>query len=143
MTVLSAVKAFIATYPGLDAGAPLTTDHISGAPAPVWYNIRPMSGNPIIETYLNDRTRRQFPFAFQSHESTFDELERLDNIQFFEGFAEWLETQTAAGTLPTLDAGKTAESIAAGDWAYLFEQAQSETGIYQITCRLIYEQDAP
>jgi hypothetical protein len=109
---------------------------------PTWYVIRPISGNPILETYINGQSRRVFPFAFQSVEYTMDELERLDTINFFEDFSEWLETQSNAGTLPTLDSGKTPERIEAVDWAYLFEQGDSNTGIYQIRCQLVYEQDA-
>jgi len=139
MSILSSVKTFISTYSGLDSGAPLSSDNVGASPT--WYGIYPVSGNPVIETYLDDTSRRQFPFVFRSVEYTMDELERLDNIAFFEGFAEWLETQSNAGNLPTLGSGKTPESIEAIDWAYLFE-AGATTGIYQIRCQLIYEQDA-
>jgi len=141
MSVLSAVKDFIKTYDGLDAGAPVTSDY-SGA-KPTWYSIVPLSANPVIEKFVNGGSRRQFLFAFQSMEYTADELERLDNVNFFELFSEWLDEQTEAGVLPTLSADKTAEMIEAVDWGYLYEQGQSETGIYQIVCRLEYTQIAP
>ena len=141
MSILSAVKAFIATYPNLASGAPLTSD-MAGA-SPTWYSISPVSGNPVIETDILGNKRKQFPFAFRSMEYTADELERLDNIAFFETFADWLDTQTETGTLPTLPSGKTADAIEAVDWGYLYEYGQSETGVYQINCRLIYWQDAP
>lgn len=140
MSILSAVKAFIATYPNLDSGRPLTSDHLGASP--VWYSISPVSGNPVIETDILGNKKKQFPFAFRSMEYTADELERLDNIAFFETFQEWLDTQTEAGTLPTMAAGKTPESIEAIDWGYLYEYGQSETGVYQIMCRLVYWQDA-
>lgn len=140
MSILSAVKDFVATYPNLDSGAPITTD--SFGKTPTWYSVLPVSGNPLIETDIIGNKKKQFPFVFQSVEYTADELERLDNIAFFEGFAEWLESQTDAGSLPSLDAGKTPLEIEAIDWAYLYEQGQSDTGIYQIRCRLIYRQAA-
>jgi hypothetical protein len=84
---------------------------------------------------------REYPFAFQSAEYTADELERLETSGFFEAFADWLESQTNAGVLPTLGAKQTALEIEATSWAYLFEQGNSETGIYQIQARLIYEQE--
>lgn len=139
MTILSAIKTFIATYPSLDSGAPLTSDSVGASP--VWYGVYPVSGNPVVETYIDGRKRKQFPFAFQSVEYTADELERLDNISFFEGFSEWLESQSNAGTLPTLGSGKTPELIEITSWAYLYQQGASDTGIYQILGRLVYEQD--
>ncbi|MEN6300822.1 MAG: chloramphenicol resistance protein, partial [Anaerolineaceae bacterium] len=57
-----------------------------------------------------------------------------------EEFADWLESQTAAGVLPTPGTKKTAESIEATGWGYLFEQGDSDTGIYQIQCKLVYRQ---
>lgn len=141
MSILSAVKDFIATYPNLASGAVVTSDY-SGS-EPTWYSINPLSGNPVIEEDIAGNKRKQFPFAFRSMEYTADELERLDNISFFETFAEWLETQSRVGNLPTLASGKTPDSIEAIDWAYLYEYGNSDTGIYQINCRLIYYQDAP
>ena len=59
---------------------------------------------------------------------------------FFEALADWFESQTEAGILPTLSEGKTAVSIEASNWAYLYEQGTSDKGIYQIQCKLVYEQ---
>ena len=94
----------------------------------------------IVESYINGGSLREFPFAFQSMASTADDLERLQNIGFYEAFADWLETQSLAGTLPTLGAKQTAEKIEALNWAYLYEQGESSTGVYQITCKLTYTQ---
>ena len=74
-------------------------------------------------------------------ESTSDELERLENSGFFETFTDWLESQTESGDLPTLGAKKTAEKIEALGWAYLYEQGKSSTGIYQVQCKLTYDQE--
>jgi hypothetical protein len=68
-------------------------------------------------------------------------LERIENSGFYETLADWLEEQTKAGNLPTLDAGKTAESIEAVTWGFVYQQGESATGIYQITCKLVYEQE--
>jgi hypothetical protein len=73
-------------------------------------------------------------------ESTADELERLENSGFYEAFADWLESQSLVGTLPTLGAKQTATDIQALGWAYIYEQGQSSTGVYQIQCKLTYEQ---
>lgn len=138
MAVIDALRTYLATYSGLEAGAPLWVGYLG--PEATEYAIVPLAGAKVIESYINGKSLREFPFAFQSMESTADNLARLEAIGFYEAFADWLESQSLAGTLPNLGTKKTAERIEASGWGYLFEQGQSETGIYQITCRLVYEQ---
>lgn len=138
MSLISAVRTYLAGYSALKTGAPLWVDYLG--PNPTEYSIQPLAGSRITERYLNGGSLREFPFAFQSMESTADDLERLENIGFFETFADWLETQTLSGTFPTLGAKQTPISIEALGWAYLYEQGVSETGIYQVQCKLVYEQ---
>lgn len=137
MTVLAAVQTFIKTYGSLVSNAPVLIDFM--AATPTQYAIIPLPGARVVEWYINGGSVREFPFAFESMESTADELERLENIGFFEAFSDWLESQSLAGTLPTLGTGKTATKIETLGWAFLYEQG-SETGTYQIQCRLEYEQ---
>jgi hypothetical protein len=106
---------------------------------PVQYSIVPLAGDMIVETYLDDSSLRVYPFAFQSRDYTLEELSRLDSMGFYETLAEWFETQTKSGTLPSLDAGKTVEKIEALQWGYLFQERQT-TGVYQVQCRLTYKQ---
>jgi hypothetical protein len=138
MTVIAAVKTYIATYSLLKTGAPLWVNHLG--PDPTQYAIIPLPGSKIVEWYISGSSKRSFSFAFQSMESTADELERLENLGFYELFADWLESQTIAGVFPTLASGKTPDSIEALGWAFLYEQGQSDTGIYQIQCKLMYDQ---
>lgn len=138
MSAIEAVKAYLKTYTGLKAGAPLWVDYLG--PAPTGYAIIPISGAKTVAVDILGNKTREFPFAFQSMESTADELERLENSGFYEAFADWLEAQTEAGILPDLGAKKTAESIEALGWAYLYQQGESATGVYQINCKLTYHQ---
>lgn len=139
MSIISALKTYIQTYTGLDSGAPVWVDYIGSKPTE--YAIIPLAGSKIVEQYINGGSMREYPFAFQSAEFTADELERIENSGFFEAFSDWLESQTLAGVLPAMGAKQTAWAIEATGWAYLFEQGNSDTGIYQIQCRLIYEQE--
>jgi len=139
MSIINALKTYISTYTGLKDDAPVWVDYIG--PNPTEYAIIPLAGSKIIEQYITGGRMREYPFAFQSAEYTADELERLETSGFFEAFADWLESQTNAGVLPPLGAKQTALEIEATSWAYLFEQGNSETGIYQVQCRLIYEQE--
>lgn len=136
MSIIAAVQTYIKAYAGLDAGAPVWVDYLGSGPTQ--YAIIPLAGEKVIERYINGGSLREYPFALRSMEMTADDLERLENAGFFEAFAEWLEAQDA---LPALGAGKTATAIEAVGWGYLYEQGQSETGIYQIQCRLEYEQE--
>lgn len=139
MTIISAIKSYLENYSGLASGAPVWVDYLG--PTPTEYVIVPIPGSRIIQEYISGKTIREFTFAFQSVESTADELERLESLGFFEAFADWLEHQSEVGDLPSLGANQEAENLEATGWGYLFQQGESQTGIYQIQCRLTYEQD--
>lgn len=139
MSIISAIRTYLKTYTGLKTGAPVWVDYLG--PIPTEYAVIPLAGEKIIEKYLNGGSLREYPFAFQSMESTADDLERLETQGFYESFSDWLETQTEAETLPSLGDKKQATAIKALGWAYLYEQGQSDTGIYQVQCKLVYEQE--
>lgn len=141
MSIISAVKTYMLTYTGLKTGAPLWVDYMG--PNPTGYQIVPTPGPRIVESYISGGSMREWSFAFQSSEYTADELQRMDTNAFFEALAAWFETQSDAGTLPNLGAGKIAEKIEATTWGFLFQEGESNTGIYQIMCKLTYLQDAP
>jgi hypothetical protein len=138
MSVIEAVKTYLKTYTGLETGAPVWVDYLG--PAPTGYAIIPLAGTKTVDIDILGNKTQEFPFAFQSMESTADELERLETQGFYEAFSDWLESQTEAGSLPNLGTKKTAEAIEAVGWGYLYEQGQSSTGIYQIQCKLTYQQ---
>jgi len=139
MSIISALRSYLKNYTGLAAGAPVWVNYLGAVPTE--YTVNPLPGNRIVEQYVDGSSLREYPFAFQSVESTAADLERLENSGFFEAFADWLESQTELGNLPVLDSGQTPERIEATGWGYLYEQGNSDTGIYQIQCRLVYEQE--
>ena len=141
MSLISAVQTYLKTYTSLVANAPLWVDYLNATPTA--YSIVPLPGARKLEEHIDGGSIREYPFAFQIMESTADDAIRLDTVEFAEEFADWLESQTLAGVLPTLASGKTADSIEATLWGYLMEQGQSETAIYQINCKLTYDQAAP
>lgn len=138
MSIISAVQTFIKTYTGLNG---LVYVDMVGQ-NPTEYAVVPIPGTRIVEKYLDNSSLREFNFAFQSVESTADDAARLGNSEFYENFADWLESQTESGTLPTMASGKTAEKIEAVTGGYLYQEGESGTAIYQITCKLTYSQDA-
>lgn len=138
MTILGSIKTYIEGYAGLEEDAPVWTNYLG--PAPVQYSINPLGSDKIMEQYLDGSSLRVYNFAFNSVEYTIEELDRVGADEFYEEFGEWLEAQSEAGNLPVLGPGKSAIEISATGWGYLFEQNESGTGIYQVQCRLIYEQ---
>jgi hypothetical protein len=138
MSIISGLRTYLASYSGLVSGAPLWVDTLGQLATE--YAISPIAGARILESYIDGGSLREYPFAFQSTESTADNLERIETLGFYEAFADWLESQSAAGTLPTLGTKQTAEKIEALGWGYLFSPGESGTGIYQIQCKLTYQQ---
>lgn len=141
MSIISALKTYIATYSGLTAAAPLLIDVLGKEPTQ--YAIVPIPGARKVEEYVDGSSKREYPFAIQSMESNGDDAERTAINEFYEALADWFENQTIAGTLPTLAAGKTATDIEALGWGFLQEFGESGTGVYQIQGKLVYEQAAP
>jgi hypothetical protein len=140
MSVIAAVQTYIKTYTGLATNAPVLIDYLG--PVPVEYAIVPQPGGGTIEAYIDGSSLREFTFALQFVNFTADDAARLENAGFAEAFAAWLESQTNAGTLPTLATGQTPFLMEAAPFGFLYEQGQSNTGVYQIACRLVYEQAA-
>lgn len=137
MSIISSIKTYLQAYTGLEAGAPIWVTYLRQEP--VDYSIVPLAGTRKVSTYVHGNSgEREFTFALQSNRFTADEAERVGNIEFFESLAEWLDDQTELGNLPTLASGFNTYSIEALGFGYLFEQGDSQTGIYQIQMRLEY-----
>lgn len=141
MSIISAVRTYLLAFDGLEDNAPLLTDVLGNKATQ--YAIVPVPVAPIVEEYLDGSSLRQFAFALQSL-NEIDSQEAINAAhEFYEAFAEWLYEQNDASALPILGTGKTAESIEALQSGFLLDAGESGTGIYQIQCRLTYQQDAP
>lgn len=138
MSMIEAVRNYLLTYAGM-ANALIHVDALGNEP--IEYAVVPLPGERTIAEYLDGKKQREYPFLIQSVFSTADEAERIENSGFYEALADWLDDQTDAENLPDLGTGKTAESIKAVTWGFVYEQGESGTGIYQITCKLVYEQE--
>lgn len=141
MSMISAIKEYIATYNGLDANAALLVDVLGKEPTQ--YAIVPIPGARKVEDYIDGSSKREYPFAIQSMEANGDDVTRQAINEFYESLADWMESQTEAGTLPTLGAGKTPEAVEALGWGFLQEFGESGVGLYQIQAKVIYNQIAP
>jgi hypothetical protein len=140
MSVLSAIQEFIKGCSELDSDSPVWVNYLGESP--VGYSIVPLPGDKIVEEYITGKTSRVYPFAFQSMESTLDQLARTNVHEFYEDFAEWIRTQSEQGVFPEMDAGQTPFKIEAIGSGFLVAQGDSQTGVFQIQCQLLYEQDS-
>ena len=138
MTLIASVRSFMEDFPLLEDGAIVMVDHLDARP--IQYSVIPLPGEQIVENYINGSSLRQFPFAFQTAKSTADDLERIESIGFLENLMDWFEERTEDKDLPALENGKTSTSIEIASWGYLYEQGESDVGIYQIIGRLVYKQ---
>jgi hypothetical protein len=138
MSIIGALRDYLAAYTSLEAGAPVWVNYLG--PRATEYSILPLPGGRTVERYLDGGAKMEYSFALQSTESTADDLERIETLGFYEAFAEWLDAQTEAGSFPALDAKKEVERIEALGWGFIYELGQSATGIYQVQCKLTYYQ---
>lgn len=138
MRLIESIRNFILTYPNLNDGR-LNVDYLGFEPTE--YSIDGTPVEPIIRKYVDGGTLRQFNFVFSSVEVYGqDTLNNIANSGFYEDFADWLETSSKAGELPEMEVGKTPLRIEALNTGYLFDTT-TNTGRYQIQCRLIYKMD--
>lgn len=138
-SILEGIRDYLLTYTGLKENAPLWVQYLGNQPTQ--YSILPLAGSRVLQTNILGKRTMEYPFALQSMESTSEDIDRLESAGFYEAFARWLDEQTEIKNLPLLPSGLEAEEIEALGWGILFQQSESETGIYQIQCRLIYEQE--
>ena len=142
MSIIAAIKTYILTYTGLETGAPVWVNHLNENP--INYAIIPLAGTRKVSQNIHGNSgEREYIFAFQSAQSTADELERLESSGFFEALADWMDTQSESDVLPVLPSGQEPYAIEVLGFAYLYEQGQSDTGIYQVQCRFQYYQEKP
>lgn len=137
-TIIEALVTYLSSYSGLPSGAPVWVDFLGSEVNE--FSIVPLPGPKIIDEYLDGGTLNEFAFAFQSSRSTADNPARIASSGFYELLAAWLRSQTMADDLPDLGSGRTALSIEAVNCGFLAQQGQSGTGIYQIQCKLEYEE---
>lgn len=137
MSIIESLQNFIATCPALNAFAELHVDGLE--PDAVNYSIDTLPGTRILSQDLAGNKTREFPFALTSREASVDDLARIANTGFYEQFADWLEEQTDNENLPNLGTKRTAESIEATSWGYLYQRDENDqTAIYQIICKMTY-----
>lgn len=139
MTVIEAVRDFLKECPLLTEGK-LNVDFLPTEAATYSVDVTPVT--PVLKNYIDGSSLRQFAFVFATRTYYGDFIrQQLDNLCFFEEFAEWLEAQSSARHFPNLGDGRIGRKLEVTTSGYVFKP-ETETARYQIQCKLTYLQDS-
>ena len=104
----------------------------------VEYTIETGVVSPVMQTYLDGSSVRQYKFNFGSREYySLDRLENIQNSTFYEKLCDWIEAQSDAGILPDMPEKCEAEKLIVNAPGYMFD-ATMKTARYQIQLTLQY-----
>ncbi len=109
---------------------------------PVEYVVEVLPANPIVQTYINGDTIRQYLFAIGSREYyALDMIQNMENSEFYERLQEWFEQQNAREVFPDIGEDKEVQRIELVTSGFLFA-TDRKTARYQIQFRIVYFMEA-
>ncbi len=137
MTVIESVQKWLKTYSGLKGR--LDVDFL-GEDAET-YSVDTIPCEEVLKRYKDGGTMKQFQFAVSSRRFYEQNIKQnISNLQFFEDLTKWVEKQTRARKLPTMDDGRQPIKIVVTSTAYPFIVSEDGKARYQIQMRLEYFQ---
>lgn len=136
--LIECVRDFVLTFPQLDENGCLHVDYLSSEA--IEYSVEAVPCNPVFQQYTDGGCIKQFLFLFASRAYySADVNQCIENLAFYEQFADWIFSSNQTGTLPDLD-GREPVSIEVLTGGYAFD-ADSSTARYQMQLRLLYEEE--
>ena len=137
MTVIESVRKWLKTYSGLKGR--LDVDFL-GEDAET-YSVDTIPCEEVLKRYKDGGSKKQFQFAVSSRRFYEQNIKQnISNLQFFEDLTKWVEKQTRARNLPTMDDGRQPIKIVVTSTAYPFIVSEDGKARYQIQMRLEYFQ---
>ena len=108
MSIIEAVRKYLQTCPLLKGGT-LNVDFLP--PEAATYSVDVVPVKPVLKAYMDGSSQRQFLFVLATR-TYYGEFVRqqLDNLCFFEEFAEWLDKQNRTVRSPILGTDETREN---------------------------------
>lgn len=139
MTIIEAVREWLGGCPLLKDGL-LNVDFLPPEAASYSLDVTPVQ--PVLRRFIDGGSERQFAFVLATR-TYYGSLVRqqLDNLGFFERFAEWVEVCSRKRALPAPGGGRTVTRMEVTTSGYVFAP-DTDTARYQIQCRMVYEQAA-
>ena len=137
---MEAIRNYIKKLPCLnefdEAIARVNVNYLDGESES--YSIEEVPSEPVLKTYVNGDTVRQFQFIFASREPYgSDVLQNISNSGFYEDFAGQIEKQNNDDNLPLLNEGYESQEIKVLSPGYAF-QVDVDKARYQVELRLKY-----
>lgn len=137
-SVIESLREYILTFPELDENGCLCVDYLGDQA--IEYSVEAVPCNPVYQQYTDGGCMKQFLFLFASREYySADVNQCIENLAFYEEFADWIFTNNRAGILPDLGEREPV-SIEVLTGGYAFD-ADSNTARYQMQLRLLYEEE--
>lgn len=109
---------------------------------PVEYALETGLTSPVLQTFIDGSSIRQYQFNFNSREAySMDRILAVQNESFYEDFCDWIEEQSAAGKLPEMPRGCEAQALTVLAPGYMLD-ASMENAFYQVQLQLQYFKEA-
>ncbi|MCI8357072.1 MAG: chloramphenicol resistance protein [Lachnospiraceae bacterium] len=109
---------------------------------PVEYAIESAITSPVVQTYVDGSSIRQYQFNFNSREAySMDRILAIQSESFYEEFCDWVEEQNSSGNLPEMPEGCEAQSLTVLAPGYMLD-ATMENAFYQVQLQLQYFKEA-
>lgn len=139
MSITAALRDYLERFPGL-AGGVMHVDWLQAEART--YTIDSVPAEPILKTYMDGSSRRQYLFQVASREFFAPDVEnQARNMAWFEEFQDWVETQNLFRKFPVLGDRKKCQRIEIVSTAYPFSVSEDGYARYQVQMRLIYFQE--
>ena len=110
---------------------------------PVEYALETGMTSPVVRTYVDGSSIRQYQFNFNSREAySMDRILAIQNESFYEDFCNWVEEQSMIGNLPEMPEGCEAQALTVLTPGFMLD-ATMINARYQVQLQLQYFKEAP
>lgn len=138
MSIIQSVREYVMKFPELKDGY-LRVDYLGADP--IEYTVEAVPCDPIYQQYADGGSIKQFLFIFASRDFFSADINQcIENLDFYEKFAGWIEENDNNKIYPQLDSGKTAVKIEVLTQGYAFD-FDEKSARYQLQLRLLYEEE--
>ena len=109
---------------------------------PVEYALATGMTSPVVRTYVDGSSIRQYQFNFNSREAySMDRILAIQNESFYEDFCNWVEEQSMIGNLPEMPEGCEAQALTVLTPGFMLD-ATMINARYQVQLQLQYFKEA-
>lgn len=138
-SIIQGIADYLMTCPLLKDGVFRCDALGSGA---IEYAVETGIFTPVLRTYVNGDSERQYQFNFTSREFySMDRLQNIENTEFYENFADWIESSNQNKKFPEMPDGCYPREINVLSPGYIYDTTMKNAR-YQIQLQLIYYKEA-